>query len=76
MTHDPVVAQLAEPLKVGLIINTLLDQRGQHVPSVNVKHHERSQRYPVLFRQLATHQGHDVIYLRIVLFQIGLQSLM
>lgn len=75
LTYNPIVAQLAEPLKVGLIIHTLLYQRGQHIPGVNIKHHQCSKCDSVLFGQLATHQSHNVIYLSIVLLQIGLKSL-
>ncbi len=66
---------MAEPLKVGLIIHTLLYQRSQHVPAMNVKHHQRSKCYSVLFGQFSTHQSHNVIDLSIVQLKIALKSL-
>ena len=65
-TYHPVVAQLAEPLEVVLVADALLDECGQHVPGVDVQHHQGTQSHPVLLGQLPTHQRHDVVDLPVV----------
>ena len=74
-TYHPVVAQLAEPLKVIFIAYSLLHQRGQHVPRVDVQHHQGSEGHPVLLGQRAPYESHDVVNLSVVLLQVGVQGL-
>lgn len=42
LTYLPVVAQLAKPLKVVLVTYSLLHQRGQHIPGMDVQHNKSS----------------------------------
>lgn len=75
LTYHPVVAQLAQPLKVIFVTHAFLHQRGQNVAGVDVKHHQGSQGHPDLFGQFPPNQSHDVVDLPVVLLQVGLQGL-
>lgn len=70
-TYYPVIAKLAEPLEVVLVVHALFDKRGQDIARVHVQHHQRSQSHSVLFRQFPTHQSYYILNLSVVLIQIS-----
>ncbi|TNN79442.1 hypothetical protein EYF80_010256 [Liparis tanakae] len=43
--------------------------RGEHVPAVDVQHHQRPEGHAVLLGQLAAYERHDVVNLSVVLLQ-------